>query len=80
MNKEQKISLGRYAFMAIILWSFVISLSLYVNYQLNSKHLLDIGTTIARSSFEKDILYRRWNAAQGGVYGQESDLTIPRSW
>ncbi|MEA3544226.1 MAG: diguanylate cyclase [Thermodesulfobacteriota bacterium] len=77
MNKGQKISLGRYAFAAIILWSIVISISLYVNYQINSKHLMDIGTTIARSSFEKDILYRRWNAAQGGVYGQESDLTIP---
>ncbi|MEA3363535.1 MAG: diguanylate cyclase [Thermodesulfobacteriota bacterium] len=80
MDKEQSVNLGKYAIAAIILWSAVISLSLYVNYQLNSKHLMDIGTTIARSSFEKDILYRRWNAAQGGVYAKESELTIPNQY
>ena len=80
MIKTQNISLGKHTIAAIMLWSIVISLSLYVNIQMNAKHLVDIGTTIARSSFDKDILYRRWNAAQGGVYAQKSDLTVPNSY
>lgn len=78
--KAQKISLKLYGIAALILWSLVISLSLYVNHQLDAKHLVDIGTTIARSSFDKDILYRRWNAAQGGVYAMQSDLTPPNPY
>jgi diguanylate cyclase (GGDEF)-like protein len=61
----------------MVLWTTVISLSLYVNFQLNAKHLIMIGTTIARSSFDKDILYRRWNASLGGVYGRQSDQVAP---
>ena len=80
MIKTQNISLGKLTIAAIMLWSIVISLSLYVNIQMNAKHLIDIGTTIARSSFDKDILYRRWNAAQGGVYAQKSDLTVSNSY
>ena len=80
MVKDQNISLGKYAIIAIILWTIVISLSLYANYRLNTKHLMDIGTTIARSSFNKDILYRRWNAAQGGVYAKQSVLTSPNPY
>lgn len=76
-NPTTKCALKKYALATIILWSLVISLSVYVNYQLNAKHLMDIGRTIARSSFEKDILYRRWNAAQGGVYAKQSEITIP---
>jgi len=80
MTKAQNISLGKYAIAAIILWTIVISLSLYANYRLNTQHLMDIGTTIARSSFNKDILYRRWNAAQGGVYAKQSELTTPNRY
>ena len=80
MTKDQNISLGKYAITALILWTIVISLSLYANYRLNTKHLIDIGTTIARSSFNKDILYRRWNAAQGGVYAKQSALTTPNPY
>ena len=80
MTKDQNISLGKYAITVLILWTIVISLSLYANYRLNTKHLIDIGTTIARSSFNKDILYRRWNAAQGGVYAKQSALTTPNPY
>lgn len=80
ITKTQIVSLNKYATGAIILWSIVISLSLYVNYQLSATHLIDIGTTIARSSFEKDILYRRWNAAQDGVYAKQSALTVPNPY
>jgi diguanylate cyclase (GGDEF)-like protein len=73
----QRCSLKKYALVTIALWSLVIALSIYVNHQLNTKHLLDIGKTIARASFEKDILYRRWNAAQGGVYARQSETTAP---
>ncbi len=80
MIKVSSVSLEKYAILTFIFWSIVISLSLYVNYQLNAKHIIDIGTTIARSSFDKDILYRRWNAAQGGVYARQSDLTPPNPY
>lgn len=74
-SAPQGCSLKKYALVTITLWSLVIALSIYVNDQLNANHLLDIGKTIARASFEKDILYRRWNAAQGGVYAQQSETT-----
>ncbi len=80
MIKPQSVSLGKYVIAAVALWSVAISLSMYVNHQLNATHLIDIGTTIARTSFDKDILYRRWNAAQGGVYAQQSELTPPNPY
>jgi len=80
MVKSQNVSLEKYALAAFILWNVAIALSLYVNHQLNTKHLIDLGTTIARSSFEKDIIYRRWNAAQGGVYAKVSAHTIPNQY
>jgi len=76
----QQRNLKKYALATIALWSLVISLSLYVTYQSNAKHLMDLGRIIARSSLEKDILYRRWNAAQGGVYAKPSKLTTPNPY
>lgn len=64
-----------YWLMILLLWSMSILLSVYINYQQRAEHMLHIGETIARTSFEKDILYRRWNAAQGGVYASLSDHT-----
>ena len=60
--------LRKYALLAAILWCLTLSLSLFVNYRQHDRHLTDIGITVARSSFEKDILYRRWNASFGGLY------------
>ncbi len=73
-------SLRKYAVVSILFWSIVFLLSIYLNYQQRTKHLIDIATTIAHSSFEKDILYRRWNAAHGGVYARESAITTPNPY
>jgi signal transduction histidine kinase len=76
-DTNQMADITKYAILATILWVVAISLSLYINHLQRAKHLIEIGTTIARSSFEKDILYRRWNASHGGVYAKQSDITSP---
>ena len=34
----------------------------------------------ARAHFEKDVAYRRWNAARGGVYAKVDELTPPNPY
>jgi len=58
-------------------WTAIVAASLLLSlYQAESK-TLDLARTQARSAFEKDVLYRRWNAMQGGVYAPQSESTPP---
>ncbi|HEY3444945.1 MAG TPA: ATP-binding protein [Myxococcales bacterium] len=41
------------------------------------EHVSRLATAAARSAFEKDLAYRRWNAGQGGVYVPTTEATPP---
>ncbi len=60
-----------------ILWTIAVLTSLcWVLYEEHQKSL-EISLTQARAAFEKDILFRRWNAGHGGVYVPITDKTPP---
>ena len=40
----------------------------------------EVARTMARAAFFKDVLYRRWNAKHGGVYGPVSADTAPNPY
>ena len=44
------------------------------------KHTLESTLNWARTHYEKDLLYRQWNAAHGGVYVPVSDNTPPNPY
>ncbi|MES9868278.1 MAG: diguanylate cyclase [Sedimenticola sp.] len=61
----------------VFLWTLVIALSLgWILYEEHQKTLSN-ALTQARAAFEKDLLFRRWNAGHGGVYVPITEITAP---
>ncbi|MCP4221045.1 MAG: DUF3365 domain-containing protein, partial [bacterium] len=58
----------RYSRLIAVLWCLLVLASMTLGLILKKHETLETARTQARSSFEKDILYRRWNAGHGGVY------------
>jgi diguanylate cyclase (GGDEF)-like protein len=59
-------TLLRWALLAA--WTVLIGASLAWNVVLHNQTIEDQARIIARTAFEKDVLYRRWNNGYGGVY------------
>jgi PAS domain S-box-containing protein len=69
-----------YSWLLIGAWTAVVTGSLLLDFfQLNAD-MREGGRIWARTHFDKDVLYRRWNAAHGGVYVQVSDQTPPNPY
>ncbi|MCI5210477.1 MAG: DUF3365 domain-containing protein, partial [Candidatus Electrothrix sp. ATG2] len=65
----------RYGWMLAFLWLAIVTASLAWNMHRIGQSTLETAQTHARSSFRKDIIYRRWNAMHGGVYVPVTDRT-----
>ena len=57
-----------YTNLIIISWTLIILLLLGIEHYGERTRILEIARTEARTSIEKDLIYRRWNALNGGVY------------
>lgn len=55
-------------YIAMALWITLTALSFFWNWRQMGESVIELATTAARSSFDKDVLYRRWATAYGGVY------------
>jgi signal transduction histidine kinase/DNA-binding NarL/FixJ family response regulator len=60
--------LDRYTLGFIVIWTVLIAASLVWNIKAVKMNTLENARIQARTSIEKDILFRRWNAMRGGVY------------
>ena len=69
--------INRFAAGAIVFWIIVIAASLAWNWRHVGNSMMTLAETEARLSFEKDLVYRRWVAMQGGVYVRPTDITPP---
>ena len=49
-------------------WTIVTAVSLIWHSFHTKQETLEVAQTQARVAYEKDIIYRRWNAGHGGVY------------
>lgn len=65
----------RYAWLAAGIWTALVAASLVWSLSMEREALLEVARTEARVAFDKDILYRRWNASLGGVYVPETPAT-----
>ncbi len=57
-----------YAWLAALIWTLVVLVSVVTTLALKRNETLEMARTQARTAFEKDVLYRRWNSMHGGVY------------
>jgi signal transduction histidine kinase/CheY-like chemotaxis protein len=65
---RKKLKTGRYLWGLLVLWSLAIGISYGWNAQAERERVRQQALFQVRALVDKDILYRRWNAAFGGVY------------
>ena len=58
----------RLSFLAALLWSAVLGLSLVWNLNKASEQAMSMAYSEARANLNKDITFRRWGTMHGGVY------------
>ncbi len=72
--------LKRYVWILVIIWTVIISTSLIWNIYQSKKEIIEVAKVQSRITFDKDILYRRWNSLHGGVYVPVKDNTKPNPY
>ncbi len=71
----------RYYFLGITLaWSLFITLALAWDFNTKNSGLYEAARIQARAAFEKDVLYRRWNARHVDVYVPVTATTQPNPY
>ncbi|MCP4115344.1 MAG: response regulator [Desulfobacteraceae bacterium] len=70
----------KYARLHGTLWTIVLVASLAWNISLVNRNTLEEVCIQARSAFEKDVMYRRWNAIYGEIYAPVSDKVQPNPY
>ncbi|MDX2445715.1 MAG: PAS domain S-box protein [Desulfobacterales bacterium] len=63
-----------------ITWSLIVIISFLWNGNQTKNSILEIARSKARVAYEKDVIYRRWNAAYGGVYVPVSEKSPPNPY
>ena len=61
-------------------WVVIVSASLIWNVYQERQQILDAAYIQASVAFDKDVIYRRWNAEHGGVYIPITDKTQPNPY
>jgi len=69
-----------YALGAVVLWSTLLGLSLVWNIKTERLGILELARMQAQTAFEKDVIYRRWNAEHGGLYAPVTERTQPNPY
>lgn len=85
MNYSRKntfyfISFERAGLILSAIWTGLMALSLAWNIYDNKQYLLETARTQARAIYEKDVIYRYWNAMHGGVYVPVTSETPPNPY
>ncbi len=80
MENARPIRLRYYSLGIALAWSLFIILALAWNYKTEKSGTYEAARIQARAAFEKDVLYRRWNANHGGVYAPVTATTPPNPY
>ncbi|MEI6135577.1 MAG: SpoIIE family protein phosphatase [Desulfomonile sp.] len=70
----------RYLAIIGIVWTAAVSASFVWNWFEVDAKTLEAARIQARSSFEKDVMYRRWNAGHGGIYVPVTEKIAPNPY
>jgi PAS domain S-box-containing protein len=76
-KKAPSIPLRHYGWILIGVWTLVAASSLGWNLLQDREESLRVARQIALTNYERDVLYRRWAAAHGGVYVPVTPNTPP---
>lgn len=68
---------SRFISILMLFWVAVLTVSLLWDWRQVDKSVMELARKVAQSHFEKDQLYRRWAAEQGGVYVPPTGKTPP---
>lgn len=79
-TRLKTVRLGYYAFGIMAVWTIFIALSMVWNCREEISEAIEGAKIEARTAYEKDVLYRRWNANRGGVYAEISPSTPPNPY
>ena len=74
------VRLGYFAIGIMSVWTIFIALSATWNYRSERSAAIEAARIEARTAYEKDVLFRRWNANRGGVYAEVSPSTQPNPY
>ena len=85
MNDSEKIRVRSrlfkpYAWVLAVVWTLVVAASIVWNVVQVRQNTLGAARIQARAAFEKDVIYRRWNAKHGGVYAPVTEETQPNPY
>ena len=72
--------INRYLLTFVGIWTAGVILSLGWNIYQLQQSILSAARTSAKISYDKDLIYRRWVAKQGGVYVPVSEMTPPNPY
>ncbi len=70
----------RYAWVLAIVWTVIVVTSLVWNVVQVRSNTLEAAHIQARTAFDKDVIYRRWNAGHGGVYVPITEKAQPNPY
>jgi two-component system cell cycle sensor histidine kinase/response regulator CckA len=76
-EKTHPVPLKQYGWILIMLWTLVAAGSLGWNLFQDQEESFRVARNIALTNYERDVLYRRWAAAHGGVYVPVTPKTPP---
>ncbi|MBL6945387.1 MAG: diguanylate cyclase [Rhodospirillales bacterium] len=63
-----------FRWVAVVIWTFVVGGSMLLNSATEDESLIEVAKASARSSIDKDIIYRSWNSHYGGVFVKSKQL------
>lgn len=74
------VRLGYYTIGIMLVWTLFIALSMAWQYRSEESATLETARIQARTVYEKDVLYRRWNTNLGGVYAEITASNPPNPY
>ncbi len=72
---KTSINIRRISLALCLGWSFLISFTMFYQMKNIREDTVTNGLIQARIAFSKDLVYRRWNASQGGIYVEVTEQT-----
>jgi len=69
--------INKFRWFLMLAWTSIVGIVSVSMYFDHIESLNEVSLMHARAYFEKDVAYRRWNAARGGLYAPVSELTPP---
>ena len=73
-------TLKTYRLIALVVWTAIMGLLLIWNLAHIRESTLDLARIQAQALFDRDVIYRRWNAQFGGVYVPVSEHSQPNPY